>query len=53
MYKDPRLTSRRRSRRDIVLKLSHIQIECDPWQVGQVDGAWDVRNACPHGARGR
>ena len=39
MHKDARLTSRRRSRRDIDLKLSHIRIECDPWQLGQVDGA--------------
>ena len=53
MHKDARLTSRRHSRRDFDLKLSHLQIECDPWQVGQVDGAWDVINACPCGACSR
>ena len=47
MHKDARMTSRRRSRRDFVLKISRIPMECDPWQVGQVDGAGDVINTCP------
>lgn len=50
MHTDTSLTSRRRSRRDLVSKMSHIQMGCDPWQVGQVDAAWDVINAYPRGA---
>jgi hypothetical protein len=49
-HSDALLTARMRSRRELDLKVSHLQMGCGPWQMGQVDWDWNVVNACLRGA---
>jgi hypothetical protein len=51
MHKTFPLTSLRRLRRDLSLKISHLQIACGPWQVGNVGVAGVVVNTCLRDAR--
>lgn len=51
MHKDALLTSRMRSRRDLVLNVSHLQMGCGPWQVKHVGVDCVAVNTYPRGAR--